>query len=90
MLTTPADVGSFSICIPVMNRDILIIVCRLGKRNNNMNNDDDHDSNVGDHYTWSTKQPQGRGCKTWDALDSWALGDTQICCKPDKNKSEED
>lgn len=55
-----------------------------------MNNDDDHDSNVGDHYTWSTKQPQGRGCKTWDALDSWALGDTQICCKPDKNKSEED
>ena len=51
-----------------------------------MNNDEDYN----DYYTWSTKQPQGMGCKTWNAPDNQELGDIQKCCKSDKNKSLED
>ena len=53
-----------------------------------MNNDEDH--NGSDYYTWSTKQPQGIGCKTWNAPDNQELEDIQKCCKSDKNKSQED
>ena len=51
-----------------------------------MNNDDGY--NVGDYYTWPTAELQ----KTWDLSDgdTRVLADTQICCKTDKNKYEED
>ena len=68
VFTTPADVGLFSSCSPVGKRNILIIGCQLGKETDYMNNDEDH--NGSDYYTWSTKQPQGMGCKTWNAPDN--------------------